>query len=175
MPEPRRRWIWPAVAAAVVLVAIAAFALTGGGGDPAAGAGASRSPHVSSPPPSTAPPPSSPSAVSSVPTPTTPQQAATAVIGLAHSLYVSGAIDAGLANDVRAGALGALEHADEPDEINSIVHDLQNKISEAVGNGTATTDAAAQLSTAVDTLGALLHQGNGDNNGNGNGNANGQD
>ena len=27
-PEPRRRWIWPAVAAAVLLVAIAAFALT---------------------------------------------------------------------------------------------------------------------------------------------------
>ena len=69
--------------------------------------------------------------MSTGPAPTTPQQAATAAIGLAHSLYVSGAIDAGLANDVRGGVLNALEHADEPDEINSILHDLQTKVSDA--------------------------------------------
>jgi len=173
-PKPRRGWIWTVVAAAVVLVAIAAFALTRVD-PPAAGAGGSHSPRASSPPASTAPPPSAPSAVSTGAAPTTSQQAATAVIGLAHSLDVSGAIDAGLANDVRVGEINALDHADEPDEINSIVHDLQSKISDAAGNGTATTAAATQLNTALDTLSALLHQGNGDENGKGNGNGNGQD
>jgi hypothetical protein len=154
-----------------VLFAIAAFALTRDGGDPAAGAGRPHSPQASSAPPSTAPPSISPSAVSTAPAPTTPQQAASAVIGLADSLEVNGAIDSGLAKEIRDGVSKAMEHADEPDEINGIVHDLQKKISEAVGKGTATSDAATQLNTALDTLSALMHQGNG----NDNGNANGQD
>jgi GTP cyclohydrolase III len=107
--------------------------------------------------------------------PTTPQQAATAVIGLARSLYASGAIDHDLAGEISAGVADAMAHADEPDEVNAIVRDLQTKISDAVGSGTTTTDAATQLNTALDTMSALLHQGNGNENGNGNGNANGQD
>ena len=96
------------------------------------------------------------------------------MISLADSLEVNGAIDSGLAKEIRDGVGKAMDHADEPDEINGIIHDLQNKISEAVGKGTATSDAAAQLNTSLGTLSALLLQGNGDN-GSGNGNANGQD
>jgi hypothetical protein len=158
----------------VVLVAIAAFALTRGGGDPATGAGRSHQPAASSPPSASAPPSSASPAVTSGPAPTTPQQAASAVVGLADSLEVNGAIDSGLAKEIRDGVGKAMDHADEPDEINGIIHDLQNKISEAVGKGTATSDAAAQLNTSLGTLSALLLQGNGDN-GSGNGNANGQD
>ena len=88
---------------------------------------------------------------------------------LADSLEANGAIDSGLAKEIRDGVTKAMEHADEPDEINGVVHDLQKKISEAVDKGTATSEAATQLNTALDTLSALLHQGNGDENGNGNG------
>ena len=110
-----------------------------------------------------------------VPAPTTPQQAASAVSSLADSLEANGAIDSGLAKEIRDGVTKAMEHADEPDEINGVVHDLQKKISEAVDKGTATSEAATQLNTALNTLSGLLHQGNGDENGNGNGNGNGQD
>ena len=103
------------------------------------------------------------------------RKADSTIDALASSLESSGAIDHGLAKEITKGVSDALAHSDEPDEVNGILHDLQSKISEAEGKGSATTDAATQLNAALDTLSALLHQGNGDENGNGNGNANGQD
>jgi serine/threonine protein kinase len=172
-PEPRRRWIWPVVAAAVLLIAIAAFALTRGD-TPAAGAGGSHSPRASSSPPVSSSPSAS-AVVSQPPVPTTPQAAAVAIDALASSLESSGAIDHGLAKEITKGVSDALAHSDKQDEVNGILHDLQSKISEAEGKGSATADAATQLNAALATLSTLLHQGNGDENGNGNGNANGQD
>jgi eukaryotic-like serine/threonine-protein kinase len=168
-PEPRRRWIWPVVAAAVLLIAIAAFALTRGD-TPAAGAGSSHSPRASSAPPSSAPPSTAPpSSVSQAPTPSTPQAAAAAIDALAMSLESSGVIDHGLAGEISKGVADAMAHSGEPDEVNAKLHDLQSKISEAVDKGSATMEAQTQLNAAIDTLSALLHQGNGNENGNGNG------
>ncbi len=173
-PEPRRRWIWPVVAAVVLLIGIAAFALTRGD-TPAAGAGSSHSPRASSAPPSSAPPSTAPPSTAPPSTvsqaPTTPQAAAAAIDALAMSLESSGAIDHGLAGEISKGVADAMAHSDEPDEVNAKLHDLQDKISEAVDKGSATSDAAVQLNAAIDTLSGLLHQGNG----NENGNANGQD
>jgi len=166
-----RRWVWPAVAAAVVMALIVGVALAGGG-DPSTSAGRSGSPKASataSTPPVSSPPPS---LVTTGPAPTTPQQAAALVIGLTRSLSSSGDISPQLANEIRSGVASALEHADEPDEVNGIVHDLTNKIDEAVASGSATGAAASQLTPALGLLGDLLHHGNGtdgDNNGNGNG------
>ena len=173
--QRRRGWVWPVVAAAIVIALIAAIALARGGGDPAAGTRGSRSPHASTatstPPASSAPPPS---LVTTGPAPTTPQQAAVVVLGLARSLSSSGDISPDLADEIRSGVADALDHADEPDEVNGVIHDLQKKIDDAVGSGSATSSAASQLDPALGLLGDLLHQGNG-NQGEGNGNGNGQD
>jgi hypothetical protein len=173
--QRRRGWVWPVVAAALVISLIAGIALTRGGGDPAAGTRGSRSPHASAaastPPASSAPPPS---LVNTGPAPTTPQQAAVVVLGLARSLSSSGDISTDLANEVRSGVADVLDHADEPDEVNKVIHDLQKKIDDAVGSGSATSSAAAQLDPALGLLGDLLHHGNGKQ-GEDNGNGNGQD
>ncbi len=67
-----------------------------------------------------------------------------------------------------------MDHADEPDEVNGVIHDLEKKIDDAVGNGSATSSVASQLDPALGLLGDLLHHGNG-NKGEDNGNGNGQD
>jgi len=173
--QHRRRWVWPAVAAAVVIALIVGVALVRGGGDPSTRAGRSGSPKASaapSTPPASSPPPS---LVTTGPAPTTPQQAATLVLGLARSLSAAGAISTELANEIKSGVASALEHADEPDEVNGIIHDLANRIDEAVASGGVSSIVASQLNSALGLLGDLLHHGNGDNNGNGNGNGNGQD
>jgi eukaryotic-like serine/threonine-protein kinase len=170
-----RAWVWPVVAAALVIALIVGIALARGGGDPAAGARGARSPHASSaassPPASSAP---APSQVSTGPAPTTPQQAAAVVLGLARSLSSSGDISPDLATQIRSGVADALDHADEPDEVNKTIHDLQKTIDDAVKSGSATSGAASQLDPALGLLGDLLHHGNG-NQGEGNGNGNGQD
>ena len=170
----RRGWVWPVVAAAIVIALIAGIALARGGGDPA-GTRASRSPHASaapSTPPATSAAP--PSLVTTGPAPTTPQQAAVVVLGLARSLSSSGDISTDLADEIRSGVADALDHADEPDEVNGIIHDLQKKIDDAVGSGSATSSAASQLDPALGLLGDLLRHSNG-NQGEDNGNGNGQD
>jgi hypothetical protein len=162
------------VAAAIVIALIAGIALARGGGDPA-GTRASRSPHASaapSTPPATSAAP--PSLVTTGPAPTTPQQAAVVVLGLARSLSSSGDISTDLADEIRSGVADALDHADEPDEVNGIIHDLQKKIDDAVGSGSATSSAASQLDPALGLLGDLLRHSNG-NQGEDNGNGNGQD
>jgi hypothetical protein len=170
--QHRRRWVWPAVAAAVVIALIVGVA-SAGGGDPSTRAGRSGSPKASAAAstPSVSSPP--PSLVTTGPAPTTPQQAATLVLGLARSLSAAGAISTELANEIKSGVASALEHADEPDEVNGIIHDLANRIDEAVASGGVSSIVASQLNSALGLLGDLLHHGNGDNNGNGNGN--GQD
>ena len=62
--------------------------------------------------------------------------------------------------------------------MNGIIHDLANRIDEAVSSGGVSSIAASQLNSALGVLGDLLHHGNGngsDGNNNGNGNGNGQD
>ena len=58
--------------------------------------------------------------------------------------------------------------------MNGIIHDLQKKIDDAVGSGSATSSAASQLDPALGLLGDLLRHSNG-NQGEDNGNGNGQD
>jgi len=89
-------------------------------------------------------------------------------------LSSSGDISPDLANEIRSAVSDALDHADEPDEVNGVIHDLQKQIDDAVGSGSATSSAASQLDPALGLLGELLHEGNG-NQGEGNGNGNGQD
>ena len=173
--QHRRRWIWPGAAAGLVVALIVGVALAGGGDPTTAATGHSRSPQASTT--ATTPPASSASPVTTAATPTTPQQAAALVLGLARSLWSSGDITAEVANEVRSAVVGAIEHADEPDEVNSILHDAADTIDQAVADGSVTSDAASQLNSALGVLGGLLHQGNGQDSGNGqnNGNGNGQD
>src|SRR4029079_15646191 len=89
---------------------------------------------TSTPSASSAPPPS---LVTTGPAPTTPQQAAVVVLGLARSLSSSGDISPDLADEIRSGVADALDRADEPDEVNGVIHDLQKKIDDAVGSGSA--------------------------------------
>jgi hypothetical protein len=173
--QHRRRWVWPAVAAVLVLALIVGATLASGG-DSSTRAGRSGSPKVSAPistPPASSPPPS---LATTSPVPTTPQQAATVLLGLARSLSAVRAISTELATEIKTGVASVLEHPDEPDEVNGIIHDLTNKIDDAVASGEASSVVASQLNSALGLLGDLLHHGNGgsgDNNGNGNGN--GQD
>jgi serine/threonine protein kinase len=190
-PKRRRWWVWPAIAGALVLLLIAGVAWSlagdpstkGAGRSPRASAVASAAQPSSVAPASSTAPTSSPVPASSVlpspastgSSPTTPQQAAAVIFGLTRALSVVGAISDGLAQDIRTGVASAIEHADEPDEVNGILHDLHDKIRGSVADGAASNTAASQLSAAIAFFADLLHHGDGNDNGNSQGNGEGQD
>jgi methyl-accepting chemotaxis protein len=94
--------------------------------------------------------------------PSTPQAAGAALIALAQSLYSSGGIDQHLSKEIEHSIRDLLGHLDEPDEIASTVDDLRGEVADSVDKGKATSDAAQQLSAAIDRLAKNLPSGGGE-------------
>jgi serine/threonine-protein kinase len=164
-PAGGRRWPWPIIAIAGVAVLllvlmIAAFARWGGSPDPPRTASSAHTPtHTASPSLATTAAPSSPTVQAQ---PSTPQAAGAALIALAQSLYSSGGIDQHLSKEIEHSIRDLLGHLDEPDEIASTVDDLRGEVADSVDKGKATSDAAQQLSAAIDRLAKNLPSGGGE-------------